>query len=558
MKWFNCVKVRLVLVGVVAAIVLGGGSAKADFTFGEPTNLGPVVNSSFSDGGPSLSADGLSLYFSSDRDGGSGDSDIWMTTRETIDSEWSTPVNLGPTINSAATDIEPDISANGLELYFESWHRWNPRPGNVNWMGDIWVAKRANIDDPWGTPVNLVPLVSTTEADGEPSISSDGLELYYVTGPVGDDTNIYVSIRENISTDWGAPQSLDQLNPQGMEWSPDISSDGRVLFFGRTDDWTTPCDIWMAIRDSVSGDWNPPIKLGPPINIDSSQCGTTTSADGRFLLFDSDRSGGHGDYDIWQATIDPVVDLNGDGIVDVGDVCIMVDYWGTDDSLCDIGPMPWGDGVVDVQDLIVLAGSFTDFIIVDDFEVYYNDFVWPEPDSGDLFAFYTWIDGYGIEANGSNITYFDPSLLPMEETIVHGGAQSVPYFYNNNLKNSEAIAYVASLPAGIDPATYSPLPISPDWTEEGVGVLSLWFHGKADNDAEPMYVALNGVAVYHDNANATQVTEWEEWTIPLQEFADLGVDLTDVNSITIGFGIQDDITTAGGSGMVLFDDIRLY
>ena len=54
-------------------------------------------------------------------------------------------------------------------------------------------------------------------------------------------------------------------------------------------------------------------------------------------------------------SIEPVVDLNGDGIVEADDICIMIDYWGTDEKLCDIGPMPWGDGIVDVQDLIVLA-----------------------------------------------------------------------------------------------------------------------------------------------------------------------------------------------------------
>jgi hypothetical protein len=51
----------------------------------------------------------------------------------------------------------------------------------------------------------------------------------------------------------------------------------------------------------------------------------------------------------------PIVDFNGDGIVDSADTCIMVDYWGTDEPLCDIGPMPWGNDIVDVQDLIVLA-----------------------------------------------------------------------------------------------------------------------------------------------------------------------------------------------------------
>ncbi len=73
------------------------------------------------------------------------------------------------------------------------------------------------------------------------------------------------------------------------------------------------------------------------------------------LYFHSPRSGGFGISDIWQASIEPIVDLNEDGIVDATDMCIMVDNWGTDEPLCDIGPMPWGDGIVDVQDLIVLA-----------------------------------------------------------------------------------------------------------------------------------------------------------------------------------------------------------
>ena len=84
------------------------------------------------------------------------------------------------------------------------------------------------------------------------------------------------------------------------------------------------------------------------------------SADGRSLYFcdypfSTPRAGGLGSSDIWQASIIPIVDLNADGIVDAADMVIMVDHWGTDNSLCDIGPMPWGDGIVDVEDLIVLA-----------------------------------------------------------------------------------------------------------------------------------------------------------------------------------------------------------
>jgi hypothetical protein len=101
--------------------------------------------------------------------------------------------------------------------------------------------------------------------------------------------------------------------------------------------------------------------------------------------------------------------------------------------------------------------------------------------------------------------------------------------------------------------------VARDWTREGVANLSLWFRGATTNAADRMYVALNGTAVvYHDNPSATQRGGWTPWIIPLQTFADLGVKLTDVTSITIGFGTRSNTTTAGGTGKMYIDDIRLY
>ena len=93
--------------------------------------------------------------------------------------------------------------------------------------------------------------------------------------------------------------------------------------------------------------------------------------------------------------------------------------------------------------------------------------------------------------------------------------------------------------------------------------MTIWFRGKADNDAEPLYVAISNtsgdpVVVYNDNTSATQVGVWTEWVINLQAFADQGVDLTDVTSIAIGVGTQGNLTTPGSSGKMFFDDIRLY
>jgi len=179
--------------------------------------------------------------------------------------------------------------------------------------------------------------------------------------------------------------------------------------------------------------------------------------------------------------------------------------------------------------------SFTvaDFIEIDGIEDY-NDY---PPDE----IFSTWIDGWEVPENGSMAGHADP---PFAETDnVHGGRQSMPVYYENNFKYSEATLTLVS---------------ARDWTEEGVGALSLWFYGDTANAAERMYVNLNGIAtVYHDNPDAALIDTWTEWAIDLQKFAAQGVNLANVNTISIGFGDKNNLQ-AGGSGMVFFDDIRLY
>jgi len=131
-----------------------------------------------------------------------------------------------------------------------------------------------------------------------------------------------------------------------------------------------------------------------------------------------------------------------------------------------------------------------------------------------------------------------------EETIVHGGNQSMPFFYNNSILSYSEAELTLTYPR--------------DWTEKGVNRLTIWFRGDSANDAEPMYVVLNGNAVLtHVNPNAAQIEEWTEWNIDLQAFADQGVNLANVNTIAIGLGNKNN-PQAGGSGQMYFDDIRLY
>jgi len=351
MRRLDCFTTRLVLVGFVAAVVLGGGSANADFTFGEPTNLGPTINSSVRDFAPTSSADGLSLYFDSNRSGGYGDGDLWVTTRPTTEDPWSEPVNLGSIVNSSDADVAPSITADGLSLLFIS-----RRPGGFG-ERDIWVTTRPTTDDPWSEPVNLGPPINTSYRETGPCTSADGLELYFNSDRPGGSggADVFVATRLTVEDNWDTPVNLGPtINTSFNDNGVNISSDGLCLIFGLYGS-ENDFDTWMSTRPNKDHAWSIPVNLGPPVNSSARDLQPDISSDGSTIYLTSRRPGGLGDHDLWQAPIIPVVDFNGDGIVDSADMCIMVDYWGTDEPLCDIGPMPWGDGIVDVQDLIVLA-----------------------------------------------------------------------------------------------------------------------------------------------------------------------------------------------------------
>jgi hypothetical protein len=165
----------------------------------------------------------------------------------------------------------------------------------------------------------------------------------------------------------------------------------------------------------------------------------------------------------------------------------------------------------------------------------YNDIEEDQPGSNRIYL--AWVDGYDDPTNGSQVGYLD--IPSYEDTIVHSGNKSMPLIYDNAVGKSEATLTLTS---------------KRDWTVKGVDTLTIWFRGDASNAAEQVYVALNGSArVDHEDPDAALRTSWTEWNIPLQAFADQGVNLANVNSITLGLS-----SVTGGTGTLYFDDIRLY
>ena len=353
MKLVDDSKISLVSLGFVLACLVSARHAAAEFTFSTPTNLGPVINSWDAEGRVCISADGLSLYFDSNRFGGSGGFDIWMSTRQAADEEWSAPVNLGPIMNTVYEEFDSNISADGLSLFFASDH-----PGGSGDF-DLWVARRNTTDADWDVPVVLGPIVNSQYDDDGPSISADGLSLYFSSNRPGGygETDLWVTTRSTINGAWGEPVNLGwTVNSLLWEARPNISPDGLTLLFGSNQlDGAVLCDLYMARRETTQDTWGTPVKLGSAVNSSDDEDWPCISADGRTLFFESDRPGGSGSWDLWQVSIEPVVDFDRDEKVDLTDFCKLGQYWLQEQSQFDIAPAPLGDGKVDSKDLAVFA-----------------------------------------------------------------------------------------------------------------------------------------------------------------------------------------------------------
>ncbi|HXC04786.1 MAG TPA: OmpA family protein, partial [Bacteroidia bacterium] len=145
-----------------------------DGKWGEIKNCGPVINDKTAwDSQPSISADGQTLYFASDRPGGYGGSDIW-TSHKKKDGSWDTPVNLGPTINTAGEEKTPFIHSDSETLYFSS-------DGLPGFGGQDIFYVRKDDKGAWEEPKNIGSPINTPNADVGFFVSTDGHYGYFAS-----------------------------------------------------------------------------------------------------------------------------------------------------------------------------------------------------------------------------------------------------------------------------------------------------------------------------------------------------------------------------------------
>ncbi|MVN77255.1 OmpA family protein [Hymenobacter sp. HMF4947] len=204
-------------------------AVEADGKFGVPQSISQVINSRENEGAATISGDGKTLVFTScGRAGGVGDCDLYISHRR--GNQWTAPRNLGVLVNSKNWDSQPSLSADGRTLYFAS-----NRSGGLGGF-DIYVSS-IGADDAWGQARNLGAPVNTTRDDLAPFIHASGTTLYYATnGLVGLGGYDIFRSEQDAKSQWSAPRNLGYpLNTFANEASLFITSDNKRAYCTRTE-----------------------------------------------------------------------------------------------------------------------------------------------------------------------------------------------------------------------------------------------------------------------------------------------------------------------------------
>jgi outer membrane protein OmpA-like peptidoglycan-associated protein len=268
-------------------------------------NLGTVVNTKDLEYAPTITADGKTLYFVSDRPGGVGGHDFWYTTKAgRLDTVFAEPLNLGKPINTELNEGVASIAADGQTIFFTACNR-------EDGLGDCDIYEAELDGDQW-INVRNVTEINSPEWDSQPSISSDGKSLYFVStrpGALGGeaDSDIYLSTLQSDGK-WSKPRNLGPpINTVEREDSPFIIAGGKVLYFSSAGHGGEGGLDFFTVNMQADGTWSQPENLGTPFNTSRDERFITLPAAGDVVYFASERNdlGNSGMLDIFMGILPP-------------------------------------------------------------------------------------------------------------------------------------------------------------------------------------------------------------------------------------------------------------
>ena len=195
-----------------------------DESWDKVKDIGPPINTIENEGAFSISSDGNYIFFTScSRNGGKGQCDIWLTSKK--NNRWYEPKNLQSPINTKYWESQPSISSDGRMLYFSS-----DRPGGYGGT-DIWVSEFSNSG--WSAPKNLGPTVNTSKDEQFPFIHSDNRTLYFSSNghPGLGKSDLYLT-RKDVKLNWETPINMGfPINSRGQDWNLVVARDGKTAYF---------------------------------------------------------------------------------------------------------------------------------------------------------------------------------------------------------------------------------------------------------------------------------------------------------------------------------------
>ncbi len=269
-----------------------------DFEWTKPENIGPDVNGSGFDEHPELTPDGLKLWFS-------GGGELWFSSRNSLNAPFGKRINAGSQINDGGSwDSEPTLSADRLTLVFCSDRGPNKKDQN------LWMSVRSQANGVFDKPVKLGDEINTPAWENCPALSADGLALIFSStrpGSLGD-LDLWQATRTSTSAEFGNVTNLGPtINSPSRDSGAHVSSDGLVLLFESSRvGGAGKNDLYLCTRATKDAPFGKPVSLGSTVNTTDSEQGPCLSSDGQTLMFYSDRPGGQGEADLWMSRRVPV------------------------------------------------------------------------------------------------------------------------------------------------------------------------------------------------------------------------------------------------------------
>jgi outer membrane protein OmpA-like peptidoglycan-associated protein len=256
----------------------------------KPENIGNNVNSNYDEYWPSLSADEEMLVFTRLLPINENNLNPFHNRQEDLyfsllkDSVWQLAKPVGYPVNTMDNEGAESITSDGFKMYFTACNR----PDGLG-KCDIYVTVKTDIG--WSEPKNLGEPINSGYSEKQPSISSDGKDLYFTSNRPGGKGgyDIWVSSFDNDNK-WGVPVNLgDSINTPDDDQSPYIHPDNQTLYFA-SDGWPGMGgqDLFYS-RKKADGKWSTPVNLGYPINTFADEIGLVVNSKGNHAYFSSNR-----------------------------------------------------------------------------------------------------------------------------------------------------------------------------------------------------------------------------------------------------------------------------